>query len=188
MARQLRPISSVRRDLVAARIALRNASDELASARAAAEQRAIDAAVAAARAGANGKEVDPEKALGGNERARERALTLALADDRDYQAVRLRVRALEEAVDLLEAELEDARDVRREREWEIRARLADALDNRGVQSDHAEASPEDDVAFDDAADEAVVEEAGELVRAILQSEEPDYWPGDDELEPEEIPF
>ena len=184
--RQPRPISSVRRDLVAARIALRNASDELASARAAAEQRAIDAAVATARAGANGKkEVDPEKALGANERARERALTLALADDRDYQAVRLRVRGLEEAVDLLEAELEDARDVRREREWEIRARLAEALDGRGVQSDHAEASPEDDVAFDDAAEEAVVEEAGELVRAILQSEEPDYWPGDDESE---IPF
>lgn len=47
-----------------------------------------------------------------------------------------------------EAILEAAKDARRKWEWDIRSRLADALDRQGVQSDHQDYAG--DGAFDDA--------------------------------------
>ncbi len=192
-----RTIATIRRELTSARIALRNLADELAQAKARAEQQAIDAA-------------GGEKALGGNAEARERALILALADDGDYQAVVKRNKALLEVADYLECDLEDAKDRRREREWEVRLRLAEALEARGVQSDHEHA--QDDIAFDDAADHASTEpdlfdrvvaecdaelaasraarEAEEVAQAAseLQPEDPGFWPDGEEAEAEVLPF
>ncbi len=169
-----RTLSTIRRELTSARIALRNLADELARVKAEAEQRAI------AQAGG-------EKALGGNAEARERALAIALSLDGDYQAVVKRNKALLEVADYLECDLEDAKDARREAEWRVRLRLAEALEARDVQSDHEHARAEDDVAFDDAAlDESVrrTEFVGQglVPRGAIHSvdpkgvpDEPDYF-------------
>ena len=117
-----RPLAAIRYELVEYRIALRNLDDTYILTRALAEQRIIDAA-------------GGDKGLGANEGARARALVIGLASDGDYQASAGARRSLTDAIEHLEREVEDARDLRRDVEWAIRARLADALDRRGVTSD-----------------------------------------------------
>ena len=129
-----------------ARSALRTAKDNHELAKAEAEQRAIDS-------GVNGK----------NETERTRNLTLALAQDRLYQEAHLQLRQWEAEVERREALLEAACDDRRNTEWQIRARLADALFRAGVQTDHADATG--DGAFDDTADEWIF--ASERRRDLL---------------------
>lgn len=133
-------LPETRKRLVETRITLRQANDHFAQSRAEAEQRAIDAA-------------GGEKSLGANEEARKRALTLVLAKDDDYQLAVTMIRQMEATVDRLEAEMEDLRDARREEEWRIRLRLADALDRRGIRPDAADTA-DDRAAFDASADEA----------------------------------
>ncbi len=177
-------IQDARRRLVETRIALRNSTDAFESAKAAAEQRAIDAAAAADPEKAR---KDPDKLLGGNEQARTRALVLALDKDSEYQAALRVLRALQATAERIEAELETLRDERRAEEWQIRARLAEALDRRGAQSDRED--PGGDGAWDDAADQVILEraaeeavrlaaEAEEAVQAAteIQPEDPGYWP------------
>lgn len=137
-------IAAIRYDLVGVRAALANVSAELVTAKAVAEQRAIDAPGG------------DEKKIGANETARARALIIALADDLVYQETVQRYRNLAEAVERTEAVLEEAIDVRREREWAIRLRLAEALDGKRVTSDRHERINED--AFDDAATEQALQE------------------------------
>lgn len=104
------------------RAAQRDANDALAAIKAEAEKRAIDAAGG------------DEKALGANAEARSRALTLALAEDSEYQAILGGVRCAEANNDLLTAEIESRADERRKVEWDIRLRLVDVLDRRGIYS------------------------------------------------------
>jgi hypothetical protein len=131
-------IARARRNLTETRIKLREQSACVATARAQAEQRAIEAA-------------GDEKALGSNETARQRALTIALANDPEYQAALKVMRDLEAAADRQEADLESAKDERRQWEWSIRERLAAALDGRGVASENTDRP---DHEFDDTTTEA----------------------------------
>ena len=155
-------LADLRRSLVETRTRLREAQAALPAARARAERRAIDAAVAAAQAAqaANGngkeKEIDPDKALGGNDKARERALVIVLADDQQYQAALSLIRGLEAGVDGIERDIEIERDARREREWAIRERLVAALDERGIAVE--EATTDDGGVFDDVATEFATEQ------------------------------
>lgn len=103
-------MTELRLHLAAARATLRAAKDRHELARAEAEQAAIDG-------GCGGK----------NAEERTRNLTLVLAKDEAYQHALARLRAAEAEVDRLDALLEGARDARRAEEWQIRARLADAL-------------------------------------------------------------
>ena len=123
--------------LASTQVASRNAREDLRVAQARAEARAIEAA-------------GGEKTLGGNAESRGRALLLAVAQDSDYQDALAMVRSLEATSAILEAELEGERDRRREREWSVRLRLADALDRRGVPTESDDQA--DDTAFEDGAD------------------------------------
>lgn len=116
---QPKTLADLRRSLVNTRVELANKGDELPRARARAERRAIDAAGG------------DEKAMGSNEAARSRALTIALADDDEYRTALANVRSLEAGVLRLEAEIEIARDERRERERLTRERLISAMDASG---------------------------------------------------------
>ncbi len=136
-AEYVNAIAGRRNALINLRIALRELQDNLVTAKATAEQKAID-------------EAGGDKALGANETARTRALTLALAEDIVYQKALADIRTTEASLLRTDADLENARDERRAEEWRIRMRLADALDGRGVQTEHA--NGQDDVAFDDVMD------------------------------------
>lgn len=145
----IQQIASLRRGVVTRRIDLRSANDREVIARAEAEARAIEAA-------------GGTKALGANADERERALILALAQDSVYQSVFSLARQIQADAERVEAELEAAEDERRAGEWAIRARLADALDHRGIQSDTA--SGEDDGAFDDSLDQRIIDRStGEVI-------------------------
>lgn len=126
---------SIHHKLAGSRARLRDAKDEYERVRAFAEQRAI--------VGLNGT-------IGKNEEERKRNLTIALADDKEYQAALKTLREWETVVDRLEADLEDARDRRRDHEWKIRSKLADALWRCGIESNSDD--PPGDVAFDDTMD------------------------------------
>lgn len=145
-------LADLRRSLVETRTKLREAQAALPVARARAERRAIDAAAEAAGA-TNG---DREKALGSNETARNRALTIALADDQEYQAVLALVRGLETGIDGIERDIEIARDERRQYEWGVRERLVAALDGRGIAVE--EPTNDDGGIFDDVATELGVQQ------------------------------
>lgn len=82
--------------------------------------------------------------------AEERAvnLVLALQQDAAYQPALARLRRWEHEVEKIEALLESACDDRRASEWQIRAKLADALFRSNVQTDHRD--PTGEGAFDDA--------------------------------------
>lgn len=74
-----------------------------------------------------------------------------LANDGNYGDAREELREAEATVARIEALLEGVRDARRADEWQIRARLADALMRAGVQSDG-----ENGAEFDDATDYAAM--------------------------------
>lgn len=122
-------LPDLRKRLATAQIGARNEREDLRVLQARAESRAIEAA-------------GGEKALGSNAESRERALTIALADDAEYQRMLNMARELERLAANLEAELEGEKDLRREQEWAIRLRLAAALDGWGIQSDGEPSEPE----------------------------------------------
>lgn len=101
-----------------------------------------------AKAEAEQYAVDHGKASGSNTEARARSLTIALEADANYRTARTNLRAAEAERDRVEALVEAARDERRAAEWQIRARLADALLGTTIQSDAGD--PAGDSAFDDA--------------------------------------
>lgn len=138
----------LRQQLAAARIRLRGVKGSFELARAEAEQRAIDAGLAG----------------GKNEKERERALLLAISKDEQYLIGLAAYRQAEAEVDRLEALLEGARDARRAEEWQIRARLADAL-MRAVQSDGGTGAE-----FDDGMDHALY---ADVERHLARQEKPD---------------
>ena len=105
----------LRRLLVEERARLRALQEQTRVARASAEQECIDA-----RGG------DP-KALGATQQDRERALVLFLETHTAYQQLSHRLASQERVVDELQAEIEAARDVRREVEGERLDRYIQAL-------------------------------------------------------------
>lgn len=137
----------LRQQLAAARIRLRGVKGSFELAKAEAEQRAIGAG----------------QAIGKNEKERERALLLAISKDEQYLIGLAAYRQAEAEVDRLEALLEGARDARRAEEWQIRARLADALMRAGVQSDGGDE-------FDDGIDHALY---ADVERHLARQEQPD---------------
>jgi len=159
MERLLKRIRDLRHQVVSARINLQMARDELETARARAEARVTEAA-------------GGDKGLGSNTETRQRALTLALACDDEYQHALKNVRDMEADCLAVEADLEDAKDERRAEEWRIRAALAEALDRSGVQTDHHDAT--DDNAFDDATDQRVLRKAVEVAMAAGEKVEPEF--------------
>lgn len=126
-------IAQLRLRLVDAQARLRSAKDDHGRIKAEREQAAIRAA--------NGS-------LGKNQDERDRALTVALASDPEYTRARAFLRDAESTVDLITTQIENALDLRRGKEWQIRAHLADVLAELGVPSDSTE--PAGDSCFDDA--------------------------------------
>lgn len=124
--------TTLRQRLADCHISLRAAKDAYELAKAEAEQYAIDHG----------------KAGGSNAEARARSLTIALEADAAYRAARTNLRAAEAELSRIEALLESAIDERRASEWQIRARLADALLGTAIPSDSSD--PIGDSAFDDA--------------------------------------
>jgi hypothetical protein len=131
-------MQELRAQLADARGRLRGTKDAYELAKAEAEQRAIEA-------GCNGK----------NAEERGRSLLVAVSKDDQYLVAKAQLRYAENEVERLDALLEGARDARRYDEWQIRARLADALLQAGVQSDGDSGA---EGAFDDGMDAAVDEE------------------------------
>lgn len=142
----------LRMSLAEARIALRSANDDMAVTKALAESRVIE-------------EVGGEKALGANAEARERALTLALAQSASYQAGLQRLREMEARVERLQAEVDAVRDARRESEWRVRERLAQVLEMGSLEITGAE--PTERAAFDAVVDNAIVDRVTEQAAASL---------------------
>ena len=91
--------------------------------------------------------IDSGQAGGKNAEERGRALTIALATDASYLQALTGYRVCEAECERVEALLEAARDERRHAEWQIRARLADALLGTAILSDDPD--PAGDSAFDD---------------------------------------
>ncbi len=104
-----------RQRLAAARIALREVQDHYELINAQAEQRIIDAAGGA-------------KNLGANAEDRTRALTLALAQDRDHAAALTLLRQAQAEADRLQAEVDDAIDQRRKLDRASRDRASAAIE------------------------------------------------------------
>lgn len=123
--------TTLRQRLADCHISLRAAKDAYELAKAEAEQRAVR----------NGK------VTGKNKEEREVEMLIALANDRQHLDARASLRAAEAEKDRVEALVEAARDERRAAEWQIRARLADALLGTTIQSDADD--PIGDSAFDD---------------------------------------
>jgi hypothetical protein len=160
-----RSLPFLRKSLALAENELRVARDAYAYQKAVSEQHVIEA-------------FGGEKALGANSEARERALVLALDGDAEYGKRLHILRSREADVTLLAADLEGAKDVRREREWAIRERLAAALDSRAIQPEPDAEEPADpeflavaDNFADDAIDE-LAEEADLEVRTAQSYPEP----------------
>ncbi len=178
--------AELHRSLAETKIKLREAQDALPVARARAERRAIDAAVAAAQAVqavqaaiGNGKdkekEVNPDKVMGSNDTARDRAMLLALADDIDYQAAVNLVRGLQAGVDRLEAELEISKDEHRDRKWSILDRLTTVLDRHGIDVEEPgqiEEEVSDDVATE-LATQQIVHQVSETSTETSTADDPD---------------
>jgi hypothetical protein len=171
-------LADLRKRLASTQMAARNAREDLAIERAQAEAEAIEAA-------------GGDKALGANAEARERALTIALSLHQVYQSRLMAARALDEAAASIEAELEGEKDLRRQEEWAVRARLAAALDGRGVQSERGENELGDDDGFEQAADaqlaDVATREVREQVAAGQRVVEGDPFDAP-ELDPDSMPF
>lgn len=90
-------------------------------------------------------------AEGKNESERKAKLAVALANDDQHVRLTEDAERLQSTIDEHEAEIEHLRDLRRDWEWNIRLRLAAALDGRGLP---AERHP--DEAFDTAPDAAAL--------------------------------
>lgn len=108
-------LPTLRRQLVAERAQLRSLHEQLRVARAGAEQECIDA------------HSGNPKALGATQQHRERALILFFEAHPLYQQLSGRVAHQEHTVEGLQAEIEAARDVRREVEGERLDRYIEAL-------------------------------------------------------------
>lgn len=132
-------LMELRERLASENSALRDAREAFAVVKARAETAAIE------RAGG-------EKALGSNAEARERALTIALADDAEYQTVAVRVRECQRRIDAMQAEIDGHIDRRREWEYGIREKLANALLAKGYPLYEDAGTPVKDAPFDVAAD------------------------------------
>ena len=117
--------ATVRDELARNKHALRVAQDAYPFAKAQAEARVI------------ARHPDGLKGFGANEADRVRNLLLAIEQEPAYVFARDALRAAQGAVEVIEAELEAMRDQRREREYEQRERLIDALDGRSVLADLA---------------------------------------------------
>ena len=129
--------TSLYHDIAATTAELREAKDSLANQRAKTEQEAID------RAGG-------PKTLGANEEERQRKLALALSRDAVYLAAHRRVRFLEAQLDTQQAGLALEQDTRRETEWAIRSKIAQALTHQARDLD----TSAETTALDQAADRA----------------------------------
>jgi len=92
---------------------------------------------------------------GRNAEERKAKLTLALASDPAYQTALRQHEALTLRAAQVEAGIEEFRDARREWEWAVRLRLAEALERQAVPSDR----PGDDDSIDDAADALAIRRA-----------------------------
>lgn len=84
---------------------------------------------------------------GKNAEERKNALLIALAADDTYCESYQACEDITLDIDRYEAEIEYAKDQRREREWAIRLRLVEALERRGLEDDGR------DGAFDEVADQ-----------------------------------
>ncbi len=104
------------------------------------------------------------KALGANADDRQRALTIALGNDQDYQLLVKQVRELEYRVDDIEALIAGAVDERRRDEARIRDKLADAL----LWTVGADLPSAPDDAFDD----ALAQVSQETLDALSATETP----------------
>lgn len=107
-------LSDLRLELAQAKADLREARDDLTVVQAAIERQVID-------------EAGGSRALGANERDRERALTLALNDQASYTRALAALRDRESEIERLEAEIQNAEDERRRHEYAVRAQVAEAL-------------------------------------------------------------
>jgi hypothetical protein len=92
---------------------------------------------------------------GRNAEERKARLVLALAADAGYQAALRHHERTTLLIEHNEAALDEYRDARREWEWAVRLRLAEALERQAVPSDR----PGDDESIDDAADELLTRRA-----------------------------
>lgn len=79
--------------------------------------------------------------------ARDIEIAGLLGNDPHYRSALSVLRNAEYNCSRAEAILESAKDARRKWEWDIRSRLADAIERSGVQSDHQDRAG--DSAFDD---------------------------------------
>ena len=112
--------TTLRYQLADARSALRAAQDEHDRIKAQAEQHTIDSAGAA---------------LGTNDKARDRALKLALDADPVYLAARQELRHQQARVDCLQAAVDDQINERRRADRDSRDRLTNALERVGITQD-----------------------------------------------------
>ena len=111
-----------RHQLADARSALRETQDEHDRIKAQAEQHVVESAGAA---------------LGTNDKARDRALKLALDADPMYLAARQELRRQQAHVDRLQADVDDGIDEPRRADRDSRDRLTSALEHVGVMQNEA---------------------------------------------------
>ncbi len=114
------PTSTPRHQLADARSALRETQDDHDRIKAQVEQRITEAA---------------GTALGTNDKARDRALKLALDADPVYVTARQELRRQQARVDRLQANVDDQIDERRNADRDSRDRLTSALERIGVTQD-----------------------------------------------------
>ena len=120
------------------------------------ERRARQAALAHCEEDLSGREaaVTPADGWPGkNEEARKAARLAALAGDETIRAIRANQSKLRDELAELEGIVDEMEAQRRGLEWDVRERLAQALAGR-----HEAAGPAEDAAFDDGADQAVVDD------------------------------
>lgn len=77
----------------------------------------------------------PAQIFGKSADDRKRELALLLAQNTTYKKALADLRSAEAAVDQAQAAIDQAESERRDREWQIRARLADALSRQHVESE-----------------------------------------------------
>lgn len=142
----------LRQRLVECRTNLRAAKDTFEIVRAQREQAAIDSG----------------QANGSNAEARARSLTIALAADTLYVTALSGYRVCEAECERVEALLEAARDERRHGEWQIRARLADALLGVSIPADGAD--PAGDDAFDNTLTQTIDDYLTRARRSVYMSD------------------
>lgn len=112
--------ATVRTELVELKYTLRLAQDAFALKKAEAEARVI------------ARHADGIKGFGANEADRARNLLIAIEKEPDFVRSRDELRIAQRRVETAEAELETMRDLRREREYQQRDRLIEALEGRSV--------------------------------------------------------